>query len=248
MKAKQRKLQKQSLIQSSNANVSGTTSKEPSLLALTTDDFKSQVSSSKVHFDGPISKLIDNDIKKYSQHQPQQKRQFKKSSRELLKKESSKIETPTTNEDLEELVKTFNIDIEHDRIKIEENNEYYDMRVEINELQNSIKNSKKQYEMLIEQNQKKINEENKQIMILENRLKQKLEENVEEIKKDNHLCEQEINVLEGKLEKLKQEQIKEDENYEEMTKELDNTNKRLEEEMEYINKIKHLLLKFNNKY
>lgn len=191
---------------------------------------------------GPITKLIENDTKKLAQPtQGRKSRVNSKNTRNSVKKLEKNLTTPgncSKEQQLSELIKMFNFEISNDKIKLEENTEYYDMKVEIADLQNKIQQAIKEYEYLCEQKENKSDSDNKQIEFLENVLKQKIEENVEKVKTENKIYEEEIDSMEKKLIGLKNIYAKEEVDFNKFYDELTNMNIRLQNEIDYVNKLK----------
>lgn len=249
MKARQRKLGK--LNSSSSTLNNGTTVRDETEFnpPATT---KSQTSNSQILNTqatpenkvvlGPITKLIDNDTKK--QNQPLQGRKSRIGSRNTrnsvkkLEKNLTTSDNYSKEQQLGELIKMFNFDISNERIKVEENTEYYTMRMEIIDLQNKIQQANKEFDFLCDQQQIKNENDNKQIEFLENVLKEKIEENVEIVKTDNKIILDEIASLERKLNALKSIVEKEEQDFNKLNIEFTNTNLRLQNEIDLVTKFK----------
>ena len=248
MKARQRKLGK--LNSSSSTLNNGTSVRDETEFnpAVTT---KSPLSNSQMNTQatpenkvilGPITKLIDNDTKK--QNQPMQGRKSRigsRNTRNSIKKLEKNLTTPgnySKEQQLGELIKMFNFDISNERIKVEENTEYYTMRMEIIDLQNKIQQANKEFDFLCDQQQIKNENDNKQIEFLENVLKEKVEENVEIVKADNKIILDEITSLERKLYSLKSIVEKEEQDFNKLSIEFTNTNLRLKNEIDLVTKFK----------
>ena len=93
----------------------------------------------------------------------------------------------------------FEVDKEKDIIKIKENDEYYDMRNQIIELEKDLENAQSEYNNLINQYMKKEEAERQQIAELENELKRQVDFDIEKIKKDNIILARDINLLDKKV-------------------------------------------------
>ena len=144
-------------------------------------------------------------------------------------------------EELSKLVTMFNFDINENKIKIEENTEYYEMRKEIINLQNKIQESKHELENMINQNKIRENLENKQIEKYELLLKKKIEENVENVKKNNKITNEDINVLDKKLSIMKEMYQKEENQLNNLINKIDFTNEKLKNEIFLVEHLKEKL-------
>ena len=164
-----------------------------------------------------------------------------RNTRNSIKKLEKNLTTPgnySKEQQLGELIKMFNFDISNERIKVEENTEYYTMRMEIIDLQNKIQQANKEFDFLCDQQQIKNENDNKQIEFLENVLKEKIEENVEIVKADNKIILDEITSLERKLNSLKSIVEKEEQDFNKLSIEFMNTNLRLKNEIDLVTKFK----------
>ena len=77
----------------------------------------------------------------------------------------------------------FEIDKEKDRINIKENEEYYDMRNQIAELEQELEDTKKEYDELIINNENEVEMQKEQIEGLENDLKRYVDYDIIKVKK-----------------------------------------------------------------
>ena len=246
MKARQRRLGKQN---ASTASIKVESVKEEPIEIKLKEEIKQEQRVSETNITttpnenkmmlGPITKLIENDTKKLAQPtQGRKSRVNSKATRNSVKKLEQNLTTPSKEQQLSEMIKMFNFEISNDKIKLEENTEYYDMKVEIAELQNRIQQANKEYEYLCEQKENKSDSDNKQIEFLENILKQKIEENVEKVKTENRIVEEEIDSMEKKIIGLKSLYTKEEENFNKFYDELNIMNTRLKNEIDYVNQLK----------
>ena len=252
MKARQRRLGKQN---ASTASIKVESVKEEPIEIKLKEEIKQEQRVSETNITttpnennenkmmlGPITKLIENDTKKLAQPtQGRKSRVNSKATRNSVKKLEQNLATPGSSskeQQLSEMIKMFNFEISNDKIKLEENTEYYDMKVEIAELQNRIQQANKEYEYLCEQKENKSDSDNKQIEFLENILKQKIEENVEKVKTENRIVEEEIDSMEKKIIGLKSLYTKEEDNFNKFYDELNIMNTRLKNEIDYVNQLK----------
>lgn len=208
-------------------------------------------------FLGPISQLIESDTKAILSSSPQTSAYIRRKTRALNrmqslkepKKQTIKVEPVFVNkeEQYEELIKMFNLDISNEKIKLEENSEYYDMRIEIAELIGKIGQAKQEYEYIVEQNKQRCEHETKVITDLEMKLKNMVEENVELIKTDNKICAEDIDILDKRLSGLKAMLIKDQHNYILIEKEFSKTIEKLQRENDLVNSLKKKLVSLSEK-
>ena len=185
-------------------------------------------------------KISNTQKSKIIQHTHTQQINFTSKSSHRTKK-NSKEEMNNKQEELSKLVTMFNFDINEEKIKIEENTEYYEMRKEIINLQNKIKESKQELENMINQNKIRENLEKKQIEKFEHLLKKKIEENVENVKKNNKITNEDINILDKKLSIMKEMYEKEENQLNNFINKIDLTNEKLKNEIFYVEDLKEKL-------
>ena len=168
---------------------------------------------------------------------------FKSNPMNIINKEELK------EQELSRIATMFNfkVDKEKDIVKIQENDEYYDMRNQITQLQNELDNEKEKYENLVIKYEEKNEAEKKKILELENELKLRLDNDVEKIKKDNIILTRDINLLDKKYDSLNALYKKELYDINEVSLELDNVIRKLRGEINFIDDLKMRLKNLTNK-
>ena len=234
MKAKLRRLQKEKLKQSKN-NITNSLNesqyKKPSELQQTENRNNQIMSSDNNNIKNTYSEKNDFNLLK-NELNPDQNIQEEKQEitpEEYKQQELSKIAT----------MFDFEIDKKKKIINIKENDEYYDMRKQINDLENELENTKNEYDLLIQNNQKETEMQKEQIEELENELKRLVDYDIENLKKENIMLVRDVNLLDKKLDSVttlyQKEQF------------LDSTIKKLKDEIFYVEDLKLRLKKLSNK-
>ena len=141
----------------------------------------------------------------------------------------------------------FNFEINKDIIKIKENNEYYDMRNKIIQLEKEYENTRREYNTLLNDYEKKNEKERQQINELENELKRHVDYDIVKLKKDNILLMREINLLDKKVDSAYTLFQKEQYDMSSVIFELDNTIKKLKGELYFVDDLKMRLKNLTNK-
>jgi hypothetical protein len=156
-----------------------------------------------------------------------------KNVQKLSKEESKEIE-------LSKIATMFNFEIDKKReiIKIQDNDEYYDMREQINKLEKEYDKSRNQYENLIKYNKENNESQKQQIAELEKELKKNVDNDIEKIKKDNIILIKDINFLDKKLESLEMSFKKEKYDMNMTINDLDNTIRKLKGELYFVDDLK----------
>ena len=169
--------------------------------------------------------------------------QFQSNPMNIINKEELK------EQELSRIAAMFNfeVDKEKDVVKIQENDEYYDMRNQINELKKELDNKKEEYNNLITKYDNKIESEKQEIGSLENKLKEYVEYDIEKVKKDNIILAREINLLDKKYDSLNALYKKEKYEINEVTLELDNLIRKLKGEINFVDDLKMRLKSLTNK-
>ena len=169
MKAKLRRLQKEKLKQS-QSNI--TNSLNESQNKKQTENKNNQIiSSDNNNIKNTYSEKDDYNLLK-KELNPEQNVQEEKQEitpEEYKQQELSKIAT----------MFNFEVDKKKKIINIKENDEYYDMRKQINDLEQELENTKNEYDILIQHNQKETQMQKEQIEELENELKRLVDYNIE---------------------------------------------------------------------
>ena len=237
MKAKLRRLQKEKLKQS-QSNI--TNSLNESQNKKQTENKNNQIiSSDNNNIKNTYSEKEDYNLLK-KELNPEQNVQEEKQEitlEEYKQQELSKIAT----------MFNFEVDKKKKIINIKENDEYYDMRKQINDLEQELENTKNEYDILIQHNQKETQMQKEQIEELENELKRLVDYNIENLKKENIMLVRDVNLLDKKLDSVTTLYQKEQFDMNLTINELDSTIKKLKDEIFYVEDLKLRLKKLSNK-
>ena len=141
----------------------------------------------------------------------------------------------------------FDVDKEKDIINIKENDEYYDMRNQIIQLQKELESSQREYNILINEYEKKNERERQLIGQLENELKKNVDNDIEKVKKDNIVLIREINVLDKKATSINAQFKKEEYEMNHTIYELDKIIKKLKGEIIFVDDLKMRLKNLTSK-
>jgi hypothetical protein len=152
-------------------------------------------------------------------------------------------------QELSKIATMFNFEIDKDKdiIRIKENNEYYDMRNQIIQLEKELENSQREYNNLLNQYEKKNEEERQQISELENELKRHVDFDIEKLKKDNIILNRDINILDKKLDSANVLYQKEKYDLDSTIFELDNIIRKLKGEIYFVDDLKMRLKSLTSK-
>ena len=152
-------------------------------------------------------------------------------------------------QELSKIATMFNFEIDKDKdiIRIKENNEYYDMRNQIIQLEKELENSQREYNNLLNQYEKKNEEETQQISELENELKRHVDFDIEKLKKDNIILNRDINILDKKLDSANVLYQKEKYDLDSTIFELDNIIRKLKGEIYFVDDLKMRLKSLTSK-
>ena len=237
MKAKLRRLQKEKLKQS-QSNI--TNSLNESQNKKQTENKNNQIiSSDNNNIKNTYSEKDDYNLLK-KELNPEQNVQEEKQEitpEEYKQQELSKIAT----------MFNFEVDKKKKIINIKENDEYYDMRKQINDLEQELENTKNEYDILIQHNQKETQMQKEQIEELENELKRLVDYDIENLKKENIMLVRDVNLLDKKLDSVTTLYQKEQFDMNLTINELDSTIKKLKDEIFYVEDLKLRLKKLSNK-
>jgi len=237
MKAKLRRLQKEKLKQS-QSNV--TNSLNESQNKKQTENKNNQIiSSDNNNIKNTYSEKDDYNLlkKELNPEQNIQEEKQEMTPEEYKQQELSKIAT----------MFNFEVDKKKKIINIKENDEYYDMRKQINDLEQELENTKNEYDILIQHNQKETQMQKEQIEELENELKRLVDYNIENLKKENIMLVRDVNLLDKKLDSVTTLYQKEQFDMNLTINELDSTIKKLKDEIFYVEDLKLRLKKLSNK-
>ena len=141
----------------------------------------------------------------------------------------------------------FEIDKEKDIIKIKDNDEYYDMRNQIIQLEEELEDAQREYDNLLDQYKKKNETEKQQIAELEKELKRYVDYDVEKIKKDNIILTRDINLLDKKYDSINTLFQKEQYDMGTTIIDLDNIIRKLKGEIYFVDDLKMRLKNLTNK-
>ena len=237
MKAKLRRLQKEKLKQS-QSNI--TNSLNESQNKKQTENKNNQIiSSDNNNIKNTYSEKDDYNLLK-KELNPEQNVQEEKQEitpEEYKQQELSKIAT----------MFNFEVDKKKKIINIKENDVFYDMRKQINDLEQELENTKNEYDILIQHNQKETQMQKEQIEELENELKRLVDYNIENLKKENIMLVRDVNLLDKKLDSVTTLYQKEQFDMNLTINELDSTIKKLKDEIFYVEDLKLRLKKLSNK-
>ena len=152
-------------------------------------------------------------------------------------------------QELSKIATMFNFEVDKDKevIKIKENDEYYDMRNKIIELEKELENSQREYNNLLNQYEKKNEAERQQIAELENELKRHVDYDIEKLKKDNIILARDINLLDKKVESTSILYQKEQYDMNAAIIELDNIIRKLKGELYFVDDLKMRLKNLTTK-
>ena len=237
MKAKLRRLQKEKLKQS-QSNI--TNSLNESQNKKQTENKNNQIiSSDNNNIKNTYSEKDDYNLLK-KELNPEQNVQEEKQEitpEEYKQQELSKIAT------------MFNFEIDKNKkiINIKENDEYYDMRKEINELEIELEKTKEEYDNLIKRNEIETENQKEQIEELENELKKQVNFDIENLKKENIILLRDVNLLDKKLDSINALYQKEKYDMNNTIDELNNTIRKLKGEIFFVDDLKLRLKNLTNK-
>ena len=152
-------------------------------------------------------------------------------------------------QELSKIATMFNFEIDKDKdiIRIKENNEDYDIRNQIIQLEKELENSQREYNNLLNQYEKKNEEERQQISELENELKRHVDFDIEKLKKDNIILNRDINILDKKLDSANVLYQKEKYDLDSTIFELDNIIRKLKGEIYFVDDLKMRLKSLTSK-
>ena len=142
--------------------------------------------------------------------------------------------------ELSKLAAMFNFEIDKQEkiFRIKNNNEYYDMREQISQLKQELKNSETKNENLLKRVKENNESDKQQIAELEKDLKQKVDNDIEKLKKDNIILIKDINFLDKKLESLEKLYQKEKYDMNLTINDLDNVIRKLKGEIYFVDDLK----------
>ena len=168
-------------------------------------------------------------------------------NKNIMEKEINKEEY--RQQELSKIATMFNFEINKEKktINIKENDEYYDMRKQIKELEDELDKTKKEYDDLIIRNKKETEMNKRRIEEMESDLKNHVDNNIENLKKENLILKRDINILDKKLDSIKSLYQKEEYDMNNTINELDNIIIKLNTEISYVEDLKYRLKNLTNK-
>ena len=246
MKAKLRKAQREKLKQSQNINtqISKNESQSQVNYPLDNDNNNNKLLSESNN----NTEIKDNIIKE------KVKEKVKSLKKDLnpnqIENNNKKIDEEDYKEqELSKIATMFNFEIDKNKkiINIKENDEYYDMRKEINELEIELEKTKEEYDNLIKRNEIETENQKEQIEELENELKKQVNFDIENLKKENIILLRDVNLLDKKLDSINALYQKEKYDMNNTIDELNNTIRKLKGEIFFVDDLKLRLKNLTNK-
>ena len=242
MKAKLRKAQREKLKQSQNNNTQISKNESQSQGNLDNDNNKLLSESNN------NTEIKDNIIKeKVKEKVKSLKKDLNPNQIENNKKKID--EEDYKEQELSKIATMFNFEIDKNKkiINIKENDEYYDMRKEINELEIELEKTKEEYDNLIKRNEIETENQKEQIEELENELKKQVNFDIENLKKENIILLRDVNLLDKKLDSINALYQKEKYDMNITIDELNNTIRKLKGEIFFVDDLKLRLKNLTNK-
>ena len=242
MKAKLRKAQREKLKQSQNNNTQISKNESQSQGNLDNDNNKLLSESNN------NTEIKDNIIKeKVKEKVKSLKKDLNPNQIENNKKKID--EEDYKEQELSKIATMFNFEIDKNKkiINIKENDEYYDMRKEINELEIELEKTKEEYDNLIKRNEIETENQKEQIEELENELKKQVNFDIENLKKENIILLRDVNLLDKKLDSINALYQKEKYDMNNTIDELNNTIRKLKGEIFFVDDLKLRLKNLTNK-
>ena len=242
MKAKLRKAQREKLKQSQNNNTQISKNESQSQGNLDNDNNKLLSESNN------NTEIKDNIIKeKLKEKVKSLKKDLNPNQIENNKKKID--EEDYKEQELSKIATMFNFEIDKNKkiINIKENDEYYDMRKEINELEIELEKTKEEYDNLIKRNEIETENQKEQIEELENELKKQVNFDIENLKKENIILLRDVNLLDKKLDSINALYQKEKYDMNNTIDELNNTIRKLKGEIFFVDDLKLRLKNLTNK-
>jgi len=244
MKAKLRKAQREKLKQSQNNNTQISKNESQSQGNLDNDNNNNKLLSESNN----NTEIKDNIIKeKVKEKVKSLKKDLNPNQIENNKKKID--EEDYKEQELSKIATMFNFEIDKNKkiINIKENDEYYDMRKEINELEIELEKTKEEYDNLIKRNEIETENQKEQIEELENELKKQVNFDIENLKKENIILLRDVNLLDKKLDSINALYQKEKYDMNNTIDELNNTIRKLKGEIFFVDDLKLRLKNLTNK-
>ena len=244
MKAKLRKAQREKLKQSQNNNTQISKNESQSQGNLDNDNNNNKLLSESNN----NTEIKDNIIKeKVKEKVKSLKKDLNPNQIENNKKKID--EEDYKEQELSKIATMFNFEIDKNKkiINIKENDEYYDMRKQINELEIELEQAKQEYDNMIKRNKIETENQKEQIEELENELKKQVNFDIENLKKENIILLRDVNLLDKKLDSINALYQKEKYDMNNTIDELNNTIRKLKGEIFFVDDLKLRLKNLTNK-
>lgn len=209
---------------------------------------RNYIKEKKKNISGPITQFIDKQYRNIKRKKSKNNLSHYLDIQSDIPKDAlfgdfSNSESTNLEEEIYKLSILYNLNINNEKMLLEENTEFFDMRNTIKDLEKKIEDSKKEYEYIVNQNTIRTINENTQIQKLEDLLKKKVNENIETIRKDNKMIIEDVNVLDKKLQVINEVFQKEEYDLFQLIHEIEKTNKKLKMEIHFIDDLKERLKK-----
>ena len=257
MKAKLRKAQKEKLKQNQN-NLQSSKNESQSHSHSQVQNQSDNDNNKLINESSSNTEIIDNNNNKNIINVNQSKEEVKSLKKDLNPKNQEKADNYNKKQinpeeykeqELSRIATMFDFEVDKGKkiINIMENDEYYDMRRQINELEKELENTKQEYEDVIKQNKMETENQKEQIEELENELKRQVDFDIENLKKENIILLRDVNVLDKKLDSINALYKKEEYDMNSTINELDNTIRKLKGEIFFVEDLKMRLKNLKNK-
>ena len=252
MKAKLRKAQKEKLKQSKNINTQNSKNESQSQVNYPLDnDNNNKINTESINNNTEVREnIIQEKEKVKSLKKDLNPNQITNNKENENNNEKKKINPEEYKEqELSKIATMFNFEIDKNKkiINIKENDEYYDMRKQINELEIELEQAKQEYDNMIKRNKIETENQKEQIEELENELKKQVNFDIENLKKENIILLRDVNLLDKKLDSINALYQKEKYDMNNTIDELNNTIRKLKGEIFFVDDLKLRLKNLTNK-
>ena len=254
MKAKLRKAQKEKLKQSQNINTQISKNESQSQVNYPLDnDNNNKINTESINNNTEVRENIIQEKEKEkvkSLKKDLNPNQITNNKENEKNNEKKKINPEEYKEqELSKIATMFNFEIDKNKkiINIKENDEYYDMRKQINELEIELEQAKQEYDNMIKRNKIETENQKEQIEELENELKKQVHFDIENLKKENIILLRDVNLLDKKLDSINALYQKEKYDMNTTIDELNNTIRKLKGEIFFVDDLKLRLKNLTNK-
>ena len=254
MKAKLRKAQKEKLKQSQNINTQISKNESQSQVNYPLDnENNNKINTESINNNTEVRENIIQEKEKEkvkSLKKDLNPNQITNNKENEKNNEKKKINPEEYKEqELSKIATMFNFEIDKNKkiINIKENDEYYDMRKQINELEIELEQAKQEYDNMIKRNKIETENQKEQIEELENELKKQVHFDIENLKKENIILLRDVNLLDKKLDSINALYQKEKYDMNTTIDELNNTIRKLKGEIFFVDDLKLRLKNLTNK-